>query len=227
MRLTRLLERWTDDPAFAGLLAALEGGEAGPRLEAVVPDVARAFLLAGIAQAAGRLVVVTTATTADAEALAADAAAFLGPDSAAAFPAWETLPHERLSPRSETVATRLRLLHRLGAPDASGLRLLTVPARAMMQPLAPGLDAVEPVTVATGDRVELEDLLERLVAAVGDGGQQVGEAGVVGPAVEQGGQMHASSQPLREQSKGSGQHRGAHGFQPGGSTACSKPTPRP
>ena len=76
------------------------------RSEVVVPDVARAFLLAGLAQAGGRLVVVTTATTADAEALAADVAAFCGPDSAAVFPAWETLPHERLSPRSETVAAR-------------------------------------------------------------------------------------------------------------------------
>jgi transcription-repair coupling factor (superfamily II helicase) len=179
VRLTPLLDRWTDDPAFAELASALGGGEAAARLEAIVPDVARAFLLAGIARASGRLVVVTTATTADAEALAADAAAFLGPDSAATFPAWETLPHERLSPRSETVATRLRLLHRLGSPeqdggvrggragptDGSGLRLLTVPARAMMQPLAPGLDAVEPVTVATGDRVDLAELLERLVDA--------------------------------------------------------------
>jgi transcription-repair coupling factor (superfamily II helicase) len=179
VRLTPLLDRWTDDPAFAELASGLGGGEAAARLEAIVPDVARAFLLAGIARASGRLVVVTTATTADAEALAADAAAFLGPDSAATFPAWETLPHERLSPRSETVATRLRLLHRLGSPeqdggvrggragptDESGLRLLTVPARAMMQPLAPGLNAVEPVTVATGDRVDLEELLERLVDA--------------------------------------------------------------
>ncbi|MFL6297724.1 MAG: transcription-repair coupling factor, partial [Actinomycetes bacterium] len=179
MRLTPLLDRWTDDPAFAELASALGGGEAAARLEAIVPDVARAFLLAGIARVSGRLVVVTTATTADAEALAADAAAFLGPDSAATFPAWETLPHERLSPRSETVATRLRLLHRLGSPEQdggvregragptgeSGLRLLTVPARAMMQPLAPGLNAVEPVTVATGDRVDLEELLERLVDA--------------------------------------------------------------
>jgi len=166
VRLTPLLDRWTDDPAFTELLAALDDGEAaGARLDAIVPDVARAFLLAGIARASGRLVVVTTATTADAEALAADAAAFCGPDAAATFPAWETLPHERLSPRSETVATRLRLLHRLGAPEVDGIRLLTVPARAMMQPLAPGLDAVDPVTVATGDRVELEELLERLVAS--------------------------------------------------------------
>ncbi|MDP9208741.1 MAG: transcription-repair coupling factor [Actinomycetota bacterium] len=165
MRLTPLLDRWTDDPAFAELLGALDPRADSPRPEVVVPDVARAFLLAGIAHAGGRLVVVTTATTADAEALAADVAAFLGPDSAAAFPAWETLPHERLSPRSETVATRLRLLHRLSQPEADGLKLLTVPARAMMQPLAPGLDVVDPVRVAAGDRVELEELLERLVAA--------------------------------------------------------------
>ena len=165
MRLTPLLDRWTDDPAFADLLAGLAAGGDGPSPEVVVPDVARAFLLAGIAHAGGRLVVVTTATTADAESLAADVAAFLGPDSAASFPAWETLPHERLSPRSETVAARLRLLHRLGEPEAAGLEVLTVPARAMMQPLAPGLDVVEPVRVARGDRVELEELLERLVAA--------------------------------------------------------------
>jgi transcription-repair coupling factor (superfamily II helicase) len=165
LRLTPLLDRWTDDPAFATLLDALTGDGAGQRAEVVVPDVARAFLLAGIARLGGRLVVVTTATTADAEALAADAAAFLGPESAATFPAWETLPHERLSPRSETVATRLRLLHRLGLPEQDGLRLLTVPARAMMQPLAPGLDAVDPVRVARGDQVELEELLERLVAS--------------------------------------------------------------
>src|SRR4029450_11450086 len=113
-------------------------GEPAARLEALVPDVARAFLLAGIARASGRLVVVTTATTADAEALAADAAAFCRPDAAATFPAWETLPHERLSPRSETVAMRLRLLHRLGAPEVDGIRLLTVPARGGVQRLAPG-----------------------------------------------------------------------------------------
>jgi transcription-repair coupling factor (superfamily II helicase) len=163
LRLDPLLERWPADPAFAELLDTVADGRAG--VEVVVPDVARAFLLAGLARTAGRLVVVTTATTADAEAPAGDVAAFLGPDRVACFPAWETLPHERLSPRSETVARRLALLHRLALQDGDGLELLTVPARAMMQPLAPGLDRVVPVGVARGDRLELEDLLERLVAA--------------------------------------------------------------
>src|SRR4029453_14172912 len=77
VHLDPLLDRWTDDPGFADLLAALAADGGGPRAGGSVPRGARAFLLAGRARAAGRLVVVTTATTADAEALAADAAAFL------------------------------------------------------------------------------------------------------------------------------------------------------
>jgi len=159
-----LLERWPQDPVFAELLGLIAETATA---EVVVPDVARAFLLAGVAQGSGRLAVVVTATTADAEALTEDLAAFLGPERVAVFPAWETLPHERLSPRSETVARRLALLRRLGGhePAAPPLQVLAVPARAMMQPLAPGLDATRPVRVATGDQLDLEDLLEQLVEA--------------------------------------------------------------
>jgi transcription-repair coupling factor (superfamily II helicase) len=135
VRLEPLLDLLPGDPAVAGLLDALGDARAA---EVVVPDVARAFLLAGLARQSGRLLVVTVATGADAEALAEDVAAFLGPDRVACFPAWETLPHERLSPRSETVARRLALLHRFrelrggpgnpkggpwwikGRPDAAG-----------------------------------------------------------------------------------------------------------
>src|SRR6266545_3921535 len=191
--LAPLLDRWPTATSFAEIVAALDDGGA----EVVVPDVARAFLLAGLAAhlsdgaaksgavdpggargGAGSPphgpILAVTATSADAESLASDAAAFLGPERVAVFPAWETLPHEPLSPRSETVARRLALLHRLArqaageapeTPEQAPLALLAVPARAVMQPLAPGLDRVVPVRVARGDRVELEDLLERLVAA--------------------------------------------------------------
>jgi len=180
--LAPLLDRWPAAGAFAEIVAALDEGGA----DVVVPDVARAFLLAGIANAdldpggarggAGPhgLILAVTATSADAEALAADAAAFLGLERVAVFPAWETLPHEPLSPRSETVARRLALIHRLArqaageppeTPEQAPLTLLATPARAVMQPLAPGLDTIEPVRVARGDQMDLEDLLERLVAA--------------------------------------------------------------
>ena len=170
MRLDPLLDRWLRDPTFVELTESLDGG----RVDVVVPDVARAFLLAGLARLSGRLIAVVTATTADAEALAADAGAFLGPDRTAVLPAWETLPHERLSPRADTVGRRLALIHRMahqgggeqrpGGAPLPPLELVAVPARAVMQPLAPGLDRIQPVEVAKGDRVELEDLLERLVA---------------------------------------------------------------
>ena len=183
LRLEPLLERLPADPAFTNLLQAIEapaggragGGQApakrGNGVHVVVADVARAFLLAGLARWSGRLVVAVTATTADAEALVHDVGAFLGRDLVDCFPAWETLPHERLSPRSETVAKRLSLLHRLQperdgkGTERTGLAVLAVPAKAMMQPLAPGLDLIEPVRVAKGDQLDLEELLARLVDA--------------------------------------------------------------
>ena len=184
MRLEPLLDLLPADQAFADLVTALPGpdsGRAAPagerareragEVQVVVADVARALLLAGLARWSGRLLVAVTATASDAEALTEDVAAFLGRDRVDCFPAWETLPHERLSPRSETVAGRLSLLHRLApardgnGTDETGLAVLGVSAKAMMQPLAPGLDLIHPVRVTKGDRLELEDLLERLVAA--------------------------------------------------------------
>jgi transcription-repair coupling factor (superfamily II helicase) len=172
LRLEPLLERLPADQAFTDLLQALEApARRGDGVHVVVADVARAFLLAGLARWSGRLVVAVTATTSDAEALVDDVGAFLGRDLVDCFPAWETLPHERLSPRSETVAKRLSLLHRLQAErdgngtERTGLAVLAMPAKAMMQPLAPGLDLIEPVRVAKGDQLDLEELLARLVDA--------------------------------------------------------------
>ena len=42
------------------------------------------------------------------------------PQTVALYPAWETLPHERLSPRSDTVGRRLAVLRRLRHPGADG-----------------------------------------------------------------------------------------------------------
>ena len=62
----------------------------------------------------GTLVVVT-ATTRDAENLLGAMASYVPAESLALFPAWETLPHERLSPRPDTVARRLATLRRLAS----------------------------------------------------------------------------------------------------------------
>ena len=85
------------------------------------------------------------------------------------LPSWETLPHERLSPRSDTVARRLAVFRRLAHPETEGhagpVRVLVMPVRALLQPVVEGLGELVPVSISTGDRVDLADLAERLVAA--------------------------------------------------------------
>jgi len=63
-------------------------------------------------------VLAVTATGREAEDLASALSSLLPPDSVAEFPAWETLPHERLSPRSDTVGRRLAVLRRIAHPSA-------------------------------------------------------------------------------------------------------------
>jgi transcription-repair coupling factor (superfamily II helicase) len=77
------------------------------------------------------------------------------------FPAWETLPHERLSPRPETVARRLAALR---AFRDGGARILVVPVLATMQRVVPGAQDIEPVVVETKGEYDLELLIRDLVA---------------------------------------------------------------
>ncbi|NLS08880.1 transcription-repair coupling factor [Nesterenkonia sp. MY13] len=82
------------------------------------------------------------------------------------FPSWETLPHERLSPRSDTVGRRLGILRQLAHPeDAGGLDIVVAPIRAVIQPLVEGLGDLEPVSLSTGEFYEFDEVVTRLAAA--------------------------------------------------------------
>src|SRR5665647_2901674 len=70
----------------------------------------------------GAPLVVVTATGREADDLALALRSYLPADDVAVLPAWETLPHERLSPRSDTVARRLAVFRRLAHPEADGGR---------------------------------------------------------------------------------------------------------
>ncbi|MSX01409.1 MAG: transcription-repair coupling factor, partial [Actinobacteria bacterium] len=78
------------------------------------------------------------------------------------FPAWETLPFERVSPSIETMGLRLRTLWRLRTADPS-LSVIVAPARALVQRLGPQVEDVEPVRVALGDQVDSLALIEQFV----------------------------------------------------------------
>ena len=101
-----------------------------------------------------RLVLAVTATGRETEDLAAALRSLLGEAAVAEFPSWETLPHERLSPRSDTVGRRLAVLRRLAHPDPEdGLRVVVAPIRSVLQPQVAGLGELEPVRVAAGQEI--------------------------------------------------------------------------
>ncbi len=140
-----------------------------PRLAHVVPG-ARPAVIAALADLSARPVLVVTATGRESQDLAAALRDLLGPDGIAEMPAWETLPHERLSPRSDTVGARLAVLRRLAHPDphdpAHGpVQVLVAPVRTVLQPLAKGLGDLRPVALRSGKEHPLEQVVEDLVAA--------------------------------------------------------------
>ncbi len=142
-----------------GVLAAL--GRASTVL--VVPEPARAVTLAGLLAASRRApMVVAVPTAADAERLSADLQNFLPANAVELFPAWETLPFERVSPSIETMGLRLRTMWRLRTADPS-LSVIVAPARALVQRLGPHVEDVEPIRVALRDQVDSLQLIEQLV----------------------------------------------------------------
>ncbi|MFI8593646.1 transcription-repair coupling factor [Microbacterium sp. NPDC078428] len=109
-------------------------------------------------------VLVVTPTGRRAEQVGPALSAYLPEARVLSFPAWETLPHERLSPSAETIGARLEALREIGAWDGSTPLVVTASVRAAIQPLAPGLDAVEPVDLRRGGRgYDLPRIAERLV----------------------------------------------------------------
>jgi transcription-repair coupling factor (superfamily II helicase) len=154
------------DGDLAGLDGSAEDGPGGGDL--VGPAELRPFLAAVLAARAGRFVLAVTATAREADDLTAALGSLLPAQSVACFPAWETLPHERLSPRSDTVGQRLAVLRRLAHPDPSDsvagpLSVVVTPVRGLLQPIVAGLGDLEPVRLAPGQAADQDEVLARLI----------------------------------------------------------------
>ncbi|HEX4790700.1 MAG TPA: transcription-repair coupling factor [Actinospica sp.] len=164
MTLSGLIDPLRLDPAVRAAIDAARGG-ARPRLDLTAVAGLRAPVLAALAET-GRLVLAVTATGREAEDLAAALRSLLGEGVVAEYPSWETLPHERLSPRSDTVGRRLAVLRRIAHPETdSPLRVVVAPIRSVLQPQVAGLGDLEPVRVAAGQEIELEEVTRRLADA--------------------------------------------------------------
>src|SRR4029453_19367340 len=146
-------------------------------LALVGPASARLFAASALTQTGPLLVV--TATGREADDLTAELRGVLG-DAVAMFPSWETLPHERLSPGVDTVGARLMVLRRLAHPDerlGPPLRVVVTTTRSLLQPMAPDVADIEPVTLTVGAEAEFDDVIARLVELAYDRVDMVGKRG--------------------------------------------------
>ena len=102
MSLSGLLDLVSADPAVA---QAIELARSGARheLDLTAPVGYRPFVIGSLVRGADRPILAVTATSREGEDLTSALATILPPERIAYFPSWETLPHERLSPRSDTV----------------------------------------------------------------------------------------------------------------------------
>lgn len=163
-----------------GLITALQRAStfadaltyAGRDADFSLTDGLRAPLLAGLVrrraeQNASQAVLVITATGRESEAVRAALPCVLPEAEIVEFPAWETLPHERLSPSAEIVGKRLTALRRLvdwGTGDRTKPFVLVASVRAALQPLADNLtDYATTDLVAGGRGFDLAGLASQLV----------------------------------------------------------------
>ncbi|WP_025158637.1 transcription-repair coupling factor [Leifsonia aquatica] len=163
-----------------GLITALQRAStfadalryAGRNADFSLTDGLRAPLLAGLVrrraeQGASQAVLVITATGRESEAVRAALPCVLPEAEIVEFPAWETLPHERLSPSAEIVGKRLTALRRLvdwGTGDRTTPFVLVASVRAALQPLADNLTDYPTVQLTAGGRgFDLSGLTAQLV----------------------------------------------------------------
>ncbi|MGI5212129.1 transcription-repair coupling factor [Plantactinospora sp. CA-290183] len=170
--LAGLLTAALRDPALARARElARAGGTDADGLDLTAPPALRPFVVAAVAATAeaggaDAPVLAVTATTREADDLAVALGSLLPPDQVVVYPAWETLPHERLSPRSDTVGRRLGVLRRLAHPELTEhdgrVRVVVAPVRSLLQPQLKGLGDLEPVRLAAGGEAGLEETARRL-----------------------------------------------------------------
>ena len=125
-----------------------------------LPEPVRPYLLAALAQHLDRPVLAVAARIEEAEHLARDVQAFLGPRGAEVFPGWEVLPGEPVSPSVETMGRRLQVLARLKDDEAF---VIVATAQSVCQLVAPPRADLEVVTLEAGMELSLEDFTRRLV----------------------------------------------------------------
>ena len=118
------------------------------------PTSATGLLLAARSQESPLIIV--TASSRRADELKDELDTYLGKGTVSELPPWETLPHEKLSPKSDTVAARIKVLSHL-----ADTQVIVTSVRALIQPIAPQELALK--SLELGDEISMESLVAHLV----------------------------------------------------------------
>ena len=118
------------------------------------PVASTGLLLAARSQSSP--LVVVTASSRRATELKDELETYLGVGGILELPPWETLPHEKLSPKNDTVAARIKVLHSL-----ESAQIIVTSVRALIQPIAP-LE-IPLLSLEIGTEIAMEKLISHLV----------------------------------------------------------------
>lgn len=115
-------------------------------------------------QETGGVTLVVAATSREADALHQSVTSLLPSAATFELPAWETLPHERLSPSAETVGRRMQVLHAIRHHNSEEQLIVFMSIRAAMQPISSQAAQTEPIVLNdSSSHISLEDLTAQLV----------------------------------------------------------------
>jgi transcription-repair coupling factor (superfamily II helicase) len=105
------------------------------------------------------LLLVTTSTR-HAEELVAEISSWIGNDQVISFPAWETLPHERLSPKADTVTSRFKALNKI---NQNNTRIVVCSIRALLQPIIANDLSSSRIDIKKNDTFVMSELISLLI----------------------------------------------------------------
>jgi transcription-repair coupling factor (superfamily II helicase) len=104
------------------------------------------------------ILIVTTSTRA-ANELTEELISYEGSNCVINFPAWETLPHERLSPKSDTVTARFKALNNV---KNSETKFVVCSIRALLQPIIANDLKNSQIKIRHSQSIKMLDLIEQL-----------------------------------------------------------------
>jgi len=122
----------------------------------VAPSSVHSLLAASLSQP----LLIVTPSTRRSEELCAEISSLIGKDCVVNFPAWETLPHERLSPKADTVTARFKALNKITDRSA---KVIVCSIRALLQPIIANNLEDSKISLVNKMELSMADLILKLV----------------------------------------------------------------